>query len=284
MSRRLLRFCLWWLSLFAALAGSSAEPVTSPPPLGPNPDAEQILSRFLERSRGLPDRVAAQRHACLRRTVTEELTAEGGVKSRKEREFEVELIGEKQHLHLLRLDGRLPNDRETKRETGKETEMKKKYGERQDKARSHGPDFIDERIVQRYHFVTNGVETIRGRKTFVLRFHPKVGLEAKETADRALNRLAGKIWIDAEEFELVRLDAHLDQPLTMMGGIVANVERLEFEIDRERLADGFWFNTHFGSYAEGRKLFSGFRAKTRIDQDHFRPLKPAARETASQVD
>jgi hypothetical protein len=266
-SRRFLGCWLWFAAMATALA-------VEPPSL----DTEQILERFLERSRGTPGRIAAQHHACVRKTTTEEIGSDGRVKESKTREFEVELVGAKQKLQLLRVDGRLPNDREAKRETTKEAEMKKKYGERQEKARSSGPDFIDERIVQRYHFVTNGVETINGRKTYVLRFHAKPGLEVKEMADRALNRLVGKIWIDAEEFELVKLDAHLDQPLSMLGGIVASVEKMEFEIERFRNSDGFWFNTHFGSFAEGRKLFSNFRARTRIDQDHFRVLPITARD------
>ncbi len=266
-SRRFLGAGLWLAAIATALA-------VEPPSL----DSEQILERFLERSRGTPDRIAAQHHACVRKSINEELGSDGKVKESKVREFEVEFLGAKQKLHLLRVDGRLPNDREAKRETTKESELKKKYGERQEKARPSGPDFIDERIVQRYHFVTNGVETINGRKTYVLRFHAKPGLEVKEMADRALNRLVGKIWIDAEEFELVKLDAHLDQPLSMLGGIVASVEKMEFEVERFRNSDGFWFNTHFGSFAEGRKLFSNFRVRTRIDQDRFRVLPITERD------
>jgi hypothetical protein len=270
------RILACWLSLLAIATALGAEP----PPLG----TEEILNRFLERSRGTPDRIAAQHHACVRTTTTEELGSDGRVKERKSREFEVELIGAKQKLRLLRVDGRLPNDRESRRETTRETEMKKKYGERQDKARSQGPDFIDERIVQRYHFATNGVELIHGRPAYLLRFSPKPGLEVKETADRALNRLTGRIWIDAEEFELVKLDAHLEQPLSLVGGIVATVERMEFDLERERHADGFWFNTHFSSLAIGRKLFTGFHVRTRIDQDHFRAVTTPSRGSGDRRD
>ncbi len=274
------RILACWLSLMGVATAFGAEP----PPLG----TEEILNRFLERSRGTPDRIAAQHHACVRITTTEEMGSDGKLKERKSREFEVELIGARQKLHLLRVDGRLPNDREARRETTKESEMKKKYGERQDKAKSQGPDFIDERIVHRYHFSTNGVELIHGRPAYLLRFAPKPGLEVKETADRALNRLTGRLWIDAEEFELVKLDAHLEQPLSLVGGIVATVERMEFDLERERHADGFWFNTHFSSLAIGRKLFTGFHVRTRIDQDHFRvlptPSRGAADRRATAVD
>jgi hypothetical protein len=278
---RLPRLPLLWLStaLVLRLAG---ETLPEPPST-----AKTILERFLERSRTTPDRVAEQRHLCFRHSVTEELGADGRVKEQKLREFEVEFLGDVQHLKLLKLDGKTPSDRESRRELSKDAEMKRKYAERSEKARPRGPDFIDEKIIRRYSFVTNGVETVRGRKAYVLKFRPLPGLEAKETAERAMNQLAGRRWIDAEEFELVRVEAHLDQPLSLFGGIVATIERLDFEVERERNPDGFWFNAHFGSYAEGRKLFSPFRIRSRIEQDRFRsvetgPAIPSADGTSSR--
>ena len=254
------------LGLSTALALRLAGEASSEPP----PNAAAILERFLERSRTTPDRVAAQHHRCFRHSVTEELGSDGKVREQKVRDFEVEFIGDVQHLTLLKLDGRMPTDRESNRELSKDAELKRKYAERSEKARPRGPDFIDERIIRRYSFVTNGVETVRGRKAYVLVFRPLPGLEAKEIAERAMNQLAGSLWIDAEEFELVRVEAHLSESLSLFGGIVATVDRLDFGVERERNSDGFWFNAHFSSYAEGRKFLSPFRMRSRIDQDRFR--------------
>ena len=266
------------LGLSAALAVRLAgEPLSGPPPT-----AATILERFLERSRTTPDRVAAQHHRCFRHSVTEELGADGKVREQKVRDFEVEFIGDVQRLKLLKLDGRMPTDRESNRELSKDAELKRTYAERSTKARPRGPDFIDERIIRRYSFVTNGVETVRGRKTYVLKFRPLPGLEAKEIAERAMNQLAGSLWIDAEEFELVRVEAHLNQSLSLFGGIVATVDRLDFGVERERNPDGFWFNAHFDSYAEGRKFLSSFRMRSRIDQDRFRAIAIGATSQASR--
>ena len=252
------------LGLLLALPAAAEVPSSS--------TADEIIARFLERCRTTPDRLAAQHHVCVLRTVTEELARDGAVKERKTKEQAVELRGEEQLVRLLRLDDRTPTARESERELAKETEQRQRYAERKDKARGRGPDFVDEKLVRRFRYVLAGTELVDGRTAHVLAFSAKPDAPAKDSSDRALNLLIGRIWIDAEESELVKVDAHLKEPLSVLGGIVASVDRLDFMVERRRQPDGFWFNTAFGSYAEGRKLFSGFRVRSRIEQDGFRPL------------
>lgn len=256
------------LSLWLALPVAAQTSV----PLLP---ADEIIRRFLDRCQTTTNRLAAQCHACVRRTVIEELGGDGVVKERKTREHAVELRGESPAVKLLKLDGRAPTDREAKREATKEAELKQRYAERKDKARERGPDFVDEKLVRRFAYVNEGTETVGGRPAHILRFQAGPNAPAKDASERALNLLAGRIWIDAEEFELVKVEARLKEPLTVLGGIVASIQRLDFSIERRRQPDGFWFNTVLGTYAEGRKLFSTFRIRSRIEQDEFRVL-PAA--------
>ena len=262
--RRGLLLLLGWVSLLP-LSPLGAE-------AGPRPSADDIIARFLERCRTTPERLAAQHHACVRRTVREELGSDGQVKERKTKEHTVELHGEEQRVRLLKLGERAPTDGEHDRERAKETEERRRFAERKDKARERGPDFVDEKLVRRFRYEFAGTEPVDGRPTHVLKFTAVPGRTAKDTSDRALDLLVGRIWIDAEESELVKVDARLKEPLSILGGIVATVDRLDFTIERRRQPDGFWFNTALGSYAEGRKLFSGFRVRSRIEQDGFHRL------------
>lgn len=250
-----------WLAL--PLAAHSAPPSLS---------ADEVIRRFLERSATTTNRLAAQHHVCVRRTVTEELGDDGKVKERQTKEQAIELRGEEQRIRLLKLDDRAPTAEETARELAKEAEQRKRFAERKDKPRSRGPDFVDEKLIRRFRYELDGMELVNGRPTYALKFAPVANPPATENADRALNLLVGRIWIDAEEFELAKVDARLKEPLTVLGGIVAKVERLDFVVERRRLADGLWFNTEFACRAEGRKLFSGFRVRSRIAQDDFREL------------
>jgi hypothetical protein len=91
----------------------------------PSLSADEVIGRFLERSRTTTNRMAAQHHICVRRTVLEELADDGSVKERKTKEQAVELRGERQRIRLLKLDDRTPTADEMKREQEREAERRR---------------------------------------------------------------------------------------------------------------------------------------------------------------
>jgi hypothetical protein len=184
----------------------------------------------------------------------------------------VELHGAQQQLRLLRFNERPPTEREAKHELEHEAEIRKDYSERKNKSHSKGPDFLDEGILNRYQYEMLGMATNDGRVSYVLHFEPKSKSSGKDTQDRALNLLAGKIWVDAEEFELAGVDARLVDRLEVFAGILGDLERLDFELQRCRLPDGFWFNRSLKMRIDGRKLMSHFRVYSVIEQKDFQRL------------
>jgi hypothetical protein len=234
--------------------------------------ADQVIEKLLQRSRSTPDRIAAQCHGCTRVSLIEERDSRGEIKERVSREFEVELHGARQQLRLLRLNDRPPTEKEAKRELEHEAEVRKDYSERKGRGRAKGPDFLDEGILLRYRYELVGMETNQGRASYVLSFEPKFKGSGKDIQDRALNLLAGRIWVDADEFELAGVDARLVDRLEVLAGIVGDLERLDFTLDRCRLEDGFWFNRTLKLRLDGRKLMSRFRVHSVIEQRDFKRL------------
>lgn len=251
-----------WIALVLCARAGNLPPLT----------ADEVVQRLLERSRSTPDRIAAQCHRCIRCSLIEERDSHGNIEERVSREFAVELHGAQQQVRLLRLNDRAPTERETKRELEHEAEMRKDYSERKNKSRSKGPDFLDEGILNRYQYQMMGMATNDGRLCYVLHFEPKNKSAGKDTQDRALNLLAGKIWVDAEEFELAGVDAKLVDRLEVFAGILGDLERLDFELQRCRLPDGFWFNSSLKLRLDGRKLMSHFRVYSVIEQKDFQRL------------
>ncbi len=261
----------WWL-LFWALGLAGLCRAAEPSPL----TADQVIEKLLERSRSTPDRIAAQCHGCTRVSLIEERDSHGELKERVSREFEVELHGARQQLRLLRLNDRSPTEKEAKRELEHEAEVRKDYSERKGRGRAKGPDFLDEAILLRYRYELVGMETNNGRASYLLKFQPKFKGTGKDIQDRALNLLAGRIWVDAGEFELAGVDAQLVDRLEVLAGIVGDLERLDFTLDRCRLEDGFWFNRTLKLRLDGRKLMSHFRVNSVIEQRDFKRLaKPS---------
>ena len=106
----------------------------------------------------------------------------------------------------------------------------------------------------------------------------KLAIEEKKVDDRVMNRLAGKLWIDAQEFEMARIDFHLTEKVSIgWGGILASLQKFAFTLTRTRVAEGVWFNRLFSGDIEGRKMLGALRLKI---QDRASDFKEVPAETA----
>ena len=88
--------------------------------------------------------------------------------------------------------------------------------------------------------------------------------------DRFLNHIAGTVWIDAEEFEIAKLELHLQGEVTLWDGLIGTLRRGSYTLERIRLPDGAWFNHSSHGAFEGRKLTEPLLIRTRSDSNNFR--------------
>lgn len=237
------------------------------------PEAGEVIARFIERSRANSNRLASSRLTFLRRTVAEQFDSRGAVTERKTKEQLVELRGLEQSVRLLRVDGRTPSAEESASESAEEAGQRRRFTTRADRRRRSNVDYLDERLIRRFAYTLEGMETVDGRPAFRLQFQagPR-GEEATEIADRVLGLLTGHVWIDAEEYELVKFDARLSRSFSFWGGLVGSLDRLDMALVRQRLSDGTWVNRRLDSKVAGRRVLSRFDGRFQVDQEDFRPL------------
>ena len=76
----------------------------------------------------------------------------------------------------------------------------------------------------------------------------------KQMTDKVLNRLSGVVWVDETEFEVVKLDVHLTEKVSMWGGLLGSMETFQMSLLRARSQEGVWFNQSFNLALEGRRL------------------------------
>jgi len=110
-------------------------------------------------------------------------------------------------------------------------------------------------LATRYTFELQGREIIEGRPAFVVAFQP-VGakLPAPTLKDRFLNKAAGRVWVDEEEFALVKADVHLTESVSVVGGVVGRVHKFNFSFGRERTEDGLWYTRLLTWHLELREV------------------------------
>jgi len=92
----------------------------------------------------------------------------------------------------------------------------------------------------------------------VLTFEPRAGeLPVQGTQDRLLNRLAGKLWVDEEDADAVKVSVSLVETLSMgWFGILGSLSKCELTLERLRMPDGVWANARQTLELQVRKLAS----------------------------
>ena len=97
-------------------------------------------------------------------------------------------------------------------------------------------------LIGRFIIRVVGEETVEGRPAYVLDFWPDPSAPpAKSLGDRALNALAGRVLIDAVDFQVRSVVAHLTKPVKVAGGIAANVKEAEIVYTGQPLGGDLWF-------------------------------------------
>ena len=110
-------------------------------------------------------------------------------------------------------------------------------------------------------FVSPRRENFRGREAIVFDFRPRPNFKPANRGESIIGKLAGVIWIDPVDKQVMRLEARLAEGFKVGGGLVASVRPGSAVVmEQTRLADGVWL-PRFSQINASAKifLFAGFR-------------------------
>ncbi len=127
-------------------------------------------------------------------------------------------------------------------------------------------------MIGRYDFKVEKREQLDSRPVLVLSFQPKPGHSGEKTIeDKVLDRLAGRVWIDEAEAEVVRVQVGLTEDLSLgWFGTIGSIKQCDVKIERQRLPDGTWVAKTFAVSLGGRKVFAPMRYRSLEESSHFR--------------
>jgi hypothetical protein len=115
-------------------------------------------------------------------------------------------------------------------------------------------DLMNPDIIKRFKFTIVGRDTINGRPALVVDFEPASdSLPILNIKDRFINSVEGRGWVDASDFTLEKVDLHLKQKVSILGGVAGSVSKFSLTFDRERTPDGFWFTRYLDWHVEARE-------------------------------
>lgn len=205
-------------------------------------------------------------------TVTDELDGTGKVKEHREKVYEITYRDGLSHAALLQVDGHPPSESDLKKQSDNEMSVRQITGETRRKG-DNRENFLTTELVARFDFQLIGKTNLNGRAAYQVSFQPKnPQLPVHRIVDRLLNQLSGTLWIDAEEFEVARADVSLRSEVNLLGGIIGSLKKLDYTLERTRVADGVWFSTLSSGDFQGRKLLDVTHIKTKSQSAHFRRM------------
>lgn len=100
-------------------------------------------------------------------------------------------------------------------------------------------------MVQGFNFKLDGEEVVDGRRCYVLDATPRPGYEPKSRETKVLKGMRGKMWIDEQQYQWVKVQAEVFRPVTF-GLFIAHVEPgTEFVLEQKPAQGNIWLPSHF---------------------------------------
>ncbi len=238
------------LSVLLLLAAAAETP--------PLPEGNEYVRGLVSRQRHREE--ALDRYTYDVDEMEEELDGKGLVRKTETRRYEVFHIKGRPVRKQVALNGRPLAGAAAQKE---ERRVKEKVDDiLDDRTARELPEVRLSQVLARYDFKTVGREEIGGRATLVFAFAPVPGKRDLE-ADFVLRRLAGRIWVDEEEQELVRAEMRNTDKIKLALGLGASVSSLDMSLGFRKIEDGVWLPSRIVFGASGRKfIFVAFKVRT----------------------
>ena len=239
------------------------------------PSEKEILSRALERGLANDKRRSEQAYSFRHLRISEKLNKQAQPTKIEKLLYQVVPIGNVRYERLLEKDGAPLNQKEQEAERRKEQKFRRRLEKDRDGGRPEENEVRFNRdLVDRYHFRVVGTGELHGRQVYRLSFEPKSGkLPVRRRIDRALNNSRGRVWLDRDSYEIVRVEFELMRPTRIWWGILGSISRVDGMLDRTEGEDGIWFPSYFQLYLKGRVLFKSMHSRL---ESHWSDFKRVA--------
>jgi hypothetical protein len=207
--------------------------------------------------------------------VEDEVDKKGGAKSEKTRLYEVFYVKGRPVRRLVAEEG-IPLSPDRQAEQDKRVQDRVRHIEQKTLEET---EFRLSQILERYDFRSIGREDVDGRPAVVLDFAARPG-KRDLRHDNVLRSLAGRVWVDEAEQEIVRAQVRNTTGIKFALGIGASVSTVEFSVEFQKMDEAVWLPRRSSVLAEGHiLLFKGFHTKTTETYSRYRRFEVQSEET-----
>ncbi len=265
-------------ALFIILSAFFVIPAAAQEAALPEPTA--LLHKVKDNQKHLQE--LRRNYICHESDESDELDKNGAVKKHETAEYEMYWRGRYQIRRQLSKNGKAAGEEEKKKQDEKIEKEVAKLDRKLEKeeAKGDGDTIGIETFLRASTFTNLHREEFRGHRVIAMDLEPNPSYSPSTLAEKIVHLLRGRVWIDEEAAQIVRLEAHLDKKLKVAGGLAASIaEGSGAVLEQQRINDEVWMPSLADVNVNGRAfLFAGihqhivqrfsdyrkFRTETRI--------------------
>ncbi len=257
-----------------SIVPSQASVIT--PPINLKPDASGVvpaeqIRELLRRAeeKDLENDKQLRDYTYVQREEERKLDGHGAVKSTEIRTSEVMEIYGEPVTKLISKDDKPLSASDAKKEEEKVQKIiderkkesdndRRKRLEREEKDREEDRKFVLE-VADAFNFRLIGSEAIDGRDTWILEAEPRPGYEPKTREAKMLSKFKGRIWIDKDAEQWVKLDITAIDTLSV-GFVLARIHKgTRIVVELTKVNDEVWLPKHVQVHLDARiALFKSY--------------------------
>lgn len=179
--------------------------------------------------------------------------------------YRVTMIDGSPYNRLIALNGKplSPDQEERQEELQKQaiatrhaqsaSDRKKRIAKyQQDRKRDH--DMLDQ-LAKAFNFQLIGDRKLDGFDVYYLKATPRPGYKPPNMNTQALTGMVGRLWIDKNTFQWVKVTARVIEPVSIEGFLAQVEPGTNFVLEQMPVGDGVWMPKHYAMHAHAKVLF-----------------------------
>jgi len=205
------------------------------------------------------------------------------------RTYAIHMLFGSPYQEMTAINGKsLPKDRqdEEKRKLKREVSRRKRESPRErarrvaefQKEQNRDRRFMEE-FVRAFDFQLLGDQSLDNRQVYLVQATPRVGYSPTDNASKVLTGMRGRLWIDKETFQWLKVEADVIHAVSIEGFLAKVEPGTHFELEKMPVEDDIWLPKHF-SMTSNAEVLSFIHRRRHEDETYFDYHK-SSQETAS---
>src|SRR5690348_6559245 len=264
---------------FAFILWGAAACLTISPAIATDPSlpkANELVKKFVARVQEEDRQNLDDQYGYVEHRLHDELDKKGNVREHSDETFQIVLLKSHRYPRLIAKDGKplIPDEQR------KQLEREKKFLEDERRKAADPPKDadddnlkLDDQFLNHFKFDAVGREDLNGRSSYIITVLPRrMNLPIRSNMEKIFTHLQGKVWVDSQDFTLVKCELHLVEP-TSFYGILGSIRQLDLRLQRRWVENKVWLMEKLDYTVDARKLFTPIRVRQHSEYNNFNKLE-----------